>query len=315
MHHNSNFANVSGPKLFEGEKWLIYTGILGFLLAAVCGGYVLLHGAVVLPEGNVRNAFSFNAAIGMFILSIAAFMPLTGLPEKKRARLRWWFIWITLIGYGIETVQHFRGINPRYSEAGSTVDLIVGGIFGLISLLLIVITVRFAAAFFSKKRIAARPLLTLGIRYAFFSTMIAFAAGMIMILLRDRYLGSSGNFIVLHGFGFHALQTLPLLGWFLEKTTSASAELDSNQGKRFSQIPLSKRLIHLGSTAWTLAVLCIGLQTLLGKTVFEFSLLPILAVFALLFWGVTLAASCYIYYKYYKSGVTSYKQQTSRSEF
>lgn len=38
-----------------------------------------------------------------------------------------------------------------------------------------------------------------------------------MILLQDRFTGDMGNIIVLHGIGFHALQTLIFPGWLLEK--------------------------------------------------------------------------------------------------
>ena len=38
-----------------------------------------------------------------------------------------------------------------------------------------------------------------------------------MILLQDRLTGEGGNIIVLHGVGFHALQTLILPAWLLER--------------------------------------------------------------------------------------------------
>ncbi len=285
----NSFTPVS-PKLFEGEKRLVYTALFGFLLAAVCGVYAILHGPVVLPEGNVQDAFSFNAAVGIFILSVAAFMPLAGFEDKKRLRLRSAFIWTTLLGYGIETVQHFRGINPRFTQSSSIIDAIANGIFGLVCLMFIIITVIFAAAFFKKNRSDQRPLLSLAIRHAFISIVLSFAAGAVMILLQNRFLGPAGNFIILHGIGFHALQSLPIIAWLLEKS-------QTNRLTRRNIKLTPKGLIHAGSIAWTAAVIWIALQTLLGKTVFEWSLLPLLTFASLFLWGAALAASCFMFYR------------------
>ncbi|MFD0769205.1 hypothetical protein ACFQZ1_09925 [Bacillus sp. CGMCC 1.60114] len=41
-----------------------------------------------------------------------------------------------------------------------------------------------------------RPLLVLGIRYALFSTIIAIASGIWMIVLQSRYTGEAGNLII-----------------------------------------------------------------------------------------------------------------------
>ena len=62
-----------------------------------------------------------------------------------------------------------------------------------------------------------RPLLIMGIRYAFLSVLAANIAGIWMIFLQDRLTGEGGNIIVLHGAGFHALQILILPAWLLER--------------------------------------------------------------------------------------------------
>jgi hypothetical protein len=233
--------------------------------------YIGFNGAEVLPEGNLESAFSFNAALGVFILSIAAFMPLSGINSRRRTILRWFFIQATIYAYAVETIQHFRGINPRFTRTGSLIDNITGALFGLESLFIIVFTVLLAIPFFRRRASGGeRTLTVLGIRYAFVSTMIGFAAGIWMIVLQGRYAGDAGNIIVLHGLGFHALQTLPLLGWLLER-----ADADKKSGRS---------LIHLGGTAWIISIILITIQTILGRSVFELSLLPLLAGGMLLVW-------------------------------
>jgi hypothetical protein len=223
-----------------------------------------------LPEGNAGDAFSFNAAIGIFILSIAAILPLSGLKEAKRTTIRRLLIPATLYSYAVETIQHLRGIPPRFTREGSIFDAIISIGFGLVSMLIIIATVMIAIPFFKNRQFLSRPFIISGIQYAFISVMVAFAAGVWMSVLQGRYTGEAGNLIVLHGIGFHALQALPLLCWLAERSG-----MEAN---------ISRKLIHTGGIAWTTGVVMIGLQTALGRTVFEPTVLPLLAGVMFLVW-------------------------------
>ena len=265
-------------KLFEGERWLVITGILGFILAAGIVLFIFFQGRIILPEGNLGDAFSFNAAIGIFTLSIAAILPLARLGARKRMAFRWLFIIATLYGYAIETIQNFRGFNPRFSREGSVVDIIGGMLFGVVSLIFVILSLLLTIQFFRIKYPFERPLLVIGIRYAFISVLAANIAGIWMILLQDRFTGDMGNIIVLHGMGFHALQTLIILGWLLEKV-----QLNER---------MKKLLIHYGSISWTLSIILVGFQTALDRTVFELTTLPIISGILLLVWlGTAIVAS------------------------
>jgi hypothetical protein len=271
MKASNGKVDISELKLFRGEKLLVMISLLGFLLAIGVALYIGIFGNVVLPEGKLDRAFSFDAAIALFLLSIAAILPISGLSLRKRAAARWFFIPATLYAYAIETIQQFRGINPRFSKTGSkTADIIAGALFGLDSLLIIIVVVLIAISFYRNRQANERPLVVLGIRYAFLSVMFAFASGLWMIVLQSRYTGDSGNLIVLHGLGFHALQALPLLGWLSEK-----ARIENQYARRH---------IHFGSLAWTISILLITVQTALGRTVFEWTALPILSGVMLLIW-------------------------------
>ncbi|MGG2065732.1 hypothetical protein [Bacillus sp. S14(2024)] len=274
---NQKVDKMPGMKLFDGEKLLVIISMLGFVLAVGIAVYIGLYGAIIFPEGDLERAFSFNAAIALFILSIAAILPIAGLSSRKRAAIRWAFTLTTLYAYAIETIQHFRGINPRFTRAGSAIDSIAGALFGLDSLLIIIVTVLLAIPFYRKRQTNERPLLVLGIRYALFSTIIAFASGIWMIALQGRYTGEAGNLIVLHGLGFHALQALTLLGWLSERAYTCRKH--------------ALRRIHCGSFAWTLSIVLIGLQTALGRSIFELTVLPLLSGAMLLIWLATFVAA------------------------
>jgi hypothetical protein len=279
----SQIENEPSVKLFEGEKALVITGLIGFLLSAGIAIFIFFNDSIIAPEGNVRDAFSFNAAIGMFILSIAAILPLARFGARKRKVVRCFFIIASLYSYAIETLQNFRGINPRFSREGTVIDIAAGMLFGVISLVLVTLAILLMVHFLRMKQPHERPLLVMGIRYAFLSVLAANIAGIWMILLQDRLTGGSGNLIVLHGVGFHALQTLILPAWLLEKALVNER--------------LKKVLIHTGSIAWMLMVLLLGLQTAFGQSIFQLSILPILALLFLLIWFGTVCATCWLLIK------------------
>jgi hypothetical protein len=282
MKDNCNEAEHS-VKIFEGEKGLVITGIIGFILSAGIAIYMFFQEPIISPEGNVRDAFSFNAAIGFYMLSIAAILPLTKLARGKRKVVRRLFIIASLYSYTIETVQNLRGISPRFTQEGTVVDIVAGILFGVISLVLVALAVILTIHFLRMKQPFARPVLIMGVRYAFISVLAANLAGIWMVLLQDRLTGDGGNVIVLHGLGFHALQTLILPAWLLEKAHVKES--------------LKRRMVHCSSIAWILSILLIGIQTALGQSVFELTLLPILAGLFLLVWFGTLITACILLIK------------------
>ncbi|MGM0884913.1 MAG: hypothetical protein ACQEXQ_28210 [Bacillota bacterium] len=250
-------------KFFEGEKWLVLTGLLGFLLAGVCALWIVLYGGEVSPEGDLSKAFSFNAALGMFLLSTAAISPFSGMKAKSRAFFRWSYIILALYSYFAETVQNFRGVNPRFVQDGSAFDIGVGNGFAFVALLLVLYYLVLAIQYFRRKAYNLRPELVLGIRYAMIAIMLSFAAGIWISINQGRFIGLNGNIIWLHGLGFHALQAVPLVAWLTERTSLTPT--------------VSRRWIHLTGIAYLLGLLAIGWQTFLGNSIMEWSVLPLLA--------------------------------------
>ncbi|WP_158735894.1 hypothetical protein [Alteribacillus sp. YIM 98480] len=250
------------PTFFEGEKGMVIAGFLGFILGGICTIYSIFFGAVIPPEGDLTKAISFNFAIGLFLLTTAAIIPFAGLrPGRSRFFTRSYII-LALYSYGIETIQHFRGLDPRFSQHGQVWDLVFGGIFALVAILMIVYYAFFGWTFFREGAMKRRSSIILGIRYGMITTMMSFAAGLWIIAIQSRYTGVAGNIIWVHGLGFHGLQLVPLIGWLLEKGIS---------GKR------KNRLIHVTGIAWILVVLCIGVQTIMGHSIFDVSIMMLLA--------------------------------------
>lgn len=268
---------TSAVSIFKREKALVILGLLGFVIAGYAAVFMFFQGAVVLPEGNIKNVFSFAAALGIFLFSIAAILPFAGFTARKRKVVRRLNIAAASYSYVIETLQNFRGFNPRFSKAGSLVDTLGGALFGVLSLSFVISGILLAVQFLKMKAPLSRPVLIHGIRYALLSVFIANLAGLIMMSLQGRFTGAGGNYIVLHGIGFHSLQTLLLPAWLLEHSKL-------RPGKQ-------RLLLHTGSIAWLLGILFIAVQTSLGRSMFEVSLFPILALLCLLVWLLTVISA------------------------
>ncbi|MCC3375032.1 hypothetical protein [Cohnella sp. REN36] len=251
-------------RLFKAEKALVLAGLLGFALAALCAVWVLLYGGPVGPDGDVSKAFSFNAAIGIFLLSTAMILPSSGLGRKGKTTFRTVYVLLALFSYFAETTQNFRGANPRFLKDGaSAYDIAIGAVFGLVALLLVVFYLFLAARYFFPKVYKQNPVWVLSIRYAMIAVMLSFAAGIWISMHQGRYVGSHGNLIWLHGLGFHGLQALPFVAWLT--------------GRAAMDVPARRALVHLSGAAYALGLVAIGWQTMLGQAVLSWSYLTFAA--------------------------------------
>lgn len=263
MNQLAREATNRAIKLYKQETWLLLTGLLGFLLAGICGIWVLLNGGPVSPDGDISKAFSFNAALGIFIISTAIILPVSGMRLRSKSIYRWCYIPLVLFSYFAETVQNFRGVDPRFVQNGSTFDHVISVIFPAVAILLIIFYLILGAQYFRKRVMQAHPELGLGIRYAMIAVLLSFAAGIWISVNAGRYTGIDGNIIWLHGLGFHALQAIPFMAWLsIRKSVNPAVK------------PI---LIHISGLAYLLGLIAIGWQTFLGYSIAEWSLLPILA--------------------------------------
>jgi hypothetical protein len=206
--------------------------------------------------------------LGIFLLSTAAIAPFSAMGARSRSWFRKIYIGLALYSYGAETVQNFRGVNPRFVESGSTFDEAVGNIFTFVALFLVLFYLYLGVQFFRARAYKLRPEMALSVRYAMIAVTVSFAAGIWISVNEGRFIGAAGNIIWLHGLGFHALQAVPLVAWLAERTNA----------KAFAR----RGFIHMAGTAYLLGLVAIGWQTKNGNTIMEWSSLPIVAGFCFL---------------------------------
>jgi hypothetical protein len=100
--------------------------------------------------------------------------------------------------------------------------------------------------------------------------MIAFAAGIWMSAIQGRYTGAAGNILLLHAFGFHSLQAIPVVAWLFSRSSVAEHE--------------GRLWVHAAGVAWLAACLAIAWQTAAGRPVSEPSPAILAALVVLFCW-------------------------------
>ena len=206
---------------FAREPGLSAVGAAGLVVALLCLIAVAVRGSFIPPEGKMQDAATFAFGVGVFTLTVALLLPLAGFSETGRTRWRRLFYIFTVYGLMLESIQSFRGLDPRFpgrpssTDVGSTLDKIAGPIFGLTAALLTVLFVIFAVRFFRKDVLRDRPVLRLGIRYGVAAVVLSFGVGIIMSVIATREVGDSGNLLLAHALGVHGIQLVPAVGLLL----------------------------------------------------------------------------------------------------
>ena len=175
-----------------------------------------------------------------------------------------------MYGLVLESLQAFRGLDPRFSEEGGQVDVVAGVIFGLTALSNTILFVLLGLRFFRSDVLADRLVLRLGIRYGVAAVGLSFAVGIVMSVNSGREIGEEGNLLLSHGLGVHGVQAIPAVALFVAAAaTTASAT----------------PWLHAVGIGWLAACAAALVQALLGHAPLEASILTTVIVAGLAMWA------------------------------
>jgi hypothetical protein len=180
--------------------------VAGLGIALLCFIAVGMRGSFISPEGKMLDAATFAFGVGVFSLTIALILPLAGYSDTARLRWRRAFYVFVVYGLALESIQSFRGLDPRFNEVGDTIDVAAGILFGITAALNTVLFVIMGLRFFRADVLHHQPILRLGIRYGVIAVMISFAVGIGMSVISGREVGDTGNLLVAHALGVHGIQ-------------------------------------------------------------------------------------------------------------
>jgi hypothetical protein len=254
---------------FREELGVTTVALAGIGLGLATLAVALIRGPLIAPEGDLMKPASFDLAVGIFILTLVPWLPVSGFTDTARRRWRQWMIGLALYAFAIETVQQFRGIDPRFSRA-EPASQILGLLFFISALGITVLAIALAARAFEFRTTGRRGLLVLAARWAGASMLIGFLAGIWLSANQGRAVGAAGNLLPLHAAGFHAGQAIPLVAWLLA----------------WPAVPVhtAHRWVNIAGAAWAAACVAIWWQTALGRAVTDLRGAGIIAVILFGFW-------------------------------
>jgi hypothetical protein len=248
---------------YAGARVLAWVGAAGVALGTLLFVWIALRGRFVPPEGDLYKAATFNVAVGLYALTVALFVPYAGFTERGRRLWTWSLTAALVYGYVQETVQMLRGLDPRFTRAGSPADQILGAFFFLVALGILASFVVLAWRFYTRRAGVRDALVLLSVRYAFAAAGLGFAAGLWLSSNQGAHVGAAGNLLPLHAAGFHGLQAVPLVGLLLSWSRTP----------REAAAPW----VHAAGLAWLVACLAIAWQTAAGRAVYEPSAASVVA--------------------------------------
>jgi hypothetical protein len=258
------------------EPGLVAVGVAGIALALLCLVAVAVRGRFIPPEGKMLDAATFCFGVGVFTLTVALLLPLAGYSPPARRRWRRAYYVFAVYGLVLESVQAFRGLDPRFTEEGGPVDVVAGVIFGLTALLNTVLFVVLGLRFFRSDVLHDRPALQLGIRYGVAAVALSFGVGIVMSVNSGRTIGENGNLLLSHALGVHGIQTLPVVALLISWAGTAQR---------------TTTWLHAAGIGWLAACTAALLQALLGRAPLEPSVLTTLTLAGLTVWAVSAAYS------------------------
>jgi hypothetical protein len=176
----------------------------------------------------------------------------------------------TVYGFTIETLQAFRGLDPRFSRVAGPVDQLVGLIFFVVALVIMICFAILATKYF---RTSSSPV-NLAVRYGAVASAVGFVIGIWMsIVTRGRMVPESGNLLVVHAIGFHGIQAIPAVAWLLQYSKISQAAAHAQ--------------VHLAGLTWTGACIALALQSFSGRAAIEIAPATLTAALCLAVFGIT----------------------------
>lgn len=262
--------------VFREERLLVWTGVFGVALGLFNFLVVALRGGPrVPPEGDLSKAATFDIAIGVYLLTLVLLLPAAGFTERGRKRWRVSALALAFYAYAAENIQIYRGLDPRFTRAGSALDQIAGIFLGLVAIGLIISFVVLAFGFFTRRGVVKDRVLLVAIRYACAASALAMAAGLWMSVNQGSEVGRTGSILPLHAVGFHGLQALPLVALLFAWSRTPNE--------------VARRWTHAAGLAWVGACVAIAWQTAAGRSVVEAGPATLLTAALLLAWAVCAA--------------------------
>lgn len=154
--------------------------------------------------------------------------------QKKVRRYSWEMVILMFVENGLILMQAIRGTTSHFNIKSTTFNATVFSIMGIIIVAFMVVCIFVAVQFFLQKQFTIAPAYIWGIRLGIVFFILFSFEGSIMVSRFSHTVGSKdggagmpfvnwstqhGDLRIAHFLGIHALQLLPLIGFYVAKNS------------------------------------------------------------------------------------------------
>lgn len=218
-------------ELKKRNPLLYFMGWLHFTAAIICIVAMQFDSTEILGIDRWIKPMKFFLSVSIMLWTMGWLMNF--LHNKKKVRTFSWIIALAmLVENSIITIQSFRNTTSHFNNT-SPLNSFLFAFMGLIILLFTVTAVLIAIEFFRQKNFDISPAYLLSIRAGLILFIIFTSEGGAMLANRGHTVGAAdggaglplinwstlnGDLRVAHFFGMHALQIIPLFGFYIAKS-------------------------------------------------------------------------------------------------
>ena len=219
-------------ELKRRNQLLYWFGLFNLAVAIVC--LVLMQGEQkqLLGVNLWLKPFKFYASVGIMILTMGWLLHYLNNPAK----IKRFSIGLTISMFfeiGLILLQAIRGTTSHFNVS-SGFNSIVFNLMGIFILIFTIICIRICIAFFQQKQFTISGSYLWGIRLGLLFFLIFSLEGGVMLSLLKHTVGGPdgspglpvfnwsrqyGDLRVAHFLGIHSLQLLPLLGYYITRSS------------------------------------------------------------------------------------------------
>jgi hypothetical protein len=218
-------------ELRRRNKLLYWFGILNIAVAVICIVLQFTDAAQILGVSRWVKPMKFYFSVGLMAWTMNWL--LYYLSNKKIARIYSWLIAVTMFfENGLILIQAIRGTTSHFNIRTSF-DGLIFSLMGIVILIFSITFIFIAISFFKQKEFKLSATYVWGIRLGIVFFILFSAEGGVMIGLLKHTVGANdgsqglpvvnwskqyGDLRIAHFIGIHALQFLPLIGYYVAKS-------------------------------------------------------------------------------------------------
>lgn len=219
--------------LYTRNKLLCVFALFNIAVGVICFFMQFMDGVQLLGISRWIKPMKFYFSVGIMSGTFGWLMYYLH-NQKKVYRISWMMAVLMFLENGLILMQSIRGTTSHFNVRSGGFNAIVFSIMGIVILLFMAVCIIVAVQFFRQKNFTMAPAYVWGIRLGIVFFIIFSFEGGVMVSRLSHTVGGNDGFAglpfinwstqygdlrIAHFLGIHALQLLPLAGYYIAKTS------------------------------------------------------------------------------------------------